>query len=107
MIRTEAPSPASGVSQTVSTMPVDIRPSRLPAKEETVHRILTVCALLVAFSIPSSTRAQPLPSWQEHSGARHTYSLSGVRILVVVAEQFNDQEAAQMAACWRGWGAKV
>ncbi len=70
-------------------------------------RILS-CLLFLAAVLPVSPGiAQPLPSWQEHSGARYDYNLSGIRILVIAADQFNDQETTEMARCWRGWGADV
>ncbi len=72
-----------------------------------MRRILPAFLFLTALLTASPGQAQPVPSWQEHSGARHDYNLSGVRILVIAADQFNDEEATQMARCWRGWGANV
>ncbi len=56
---------------------------------------------------PSWSAAQPSPTWPEHSGLSRTYDLSRARILVIVAPDFNADEAAGMAACWKGWGARV
>lgn len=72
-----------------------------------MRRILPCFLFLAAVLTASPGHAQPPPSWQEHSGARHDYNLSGVRILVIAADEFNDEEATQMARCWRGWGANI
>ncbi len=72
-----------------------------------MHRTMPCCLFLALVLTASASPAQPLPTWQEHSGVRHDYNLSGIRILVIAADQFNDEEATQMARCWKGWGANV
>ena len=45
--------------------------------------------------------------WKEDSGIELNYDLSGIRILNVIYEGFNYEEAIEITDRWKKWGAKV
>lgn len=46
-------------------------------------------------------------AWKENSGNEWNYDLSGIRILTVIYEGFNYEEAVDITDYWKKWGASV
>jgi len=45
--------------------------------------------------------------WKEDTGIERDYDLSKIRVLTIVYEGFNYEEAIEITNCWKKWGAKV
>ncbi len=54
--------------------------------------------------MPARSLAQ---NWKENSGTEWNYDLEGVRILAVIYEGFNYEEAIDICDYWKKWGANV
>lgn len=59
---------------------------------------------LLLFFLKSNCSAQ---SWKESTGAKWNYDLSKVRILTIVFDGFNYEEAIEISDYWKNWGAAV
>ncbi len=65
---------------------------------------LTVTGIFFLFFVTGSSMAQ---DWKECSGTEWNYNLSGKRILTVIYEGFNYDEAVDISNYWKKWGARV
>ena len=59
--------------------------------------------ILFLFLIGNSTAQK----WKEDTGIERDYDLSKIRVLTIVYEGFNYEEAIEITNYWKKWGAKV
>ena len=65
---------------------------------------LTIIGIVFLFFVTGSLMAQ---TWKECSGIDWNYDLSGKRILTVIYEGFNYDEAVDISNYWKKWGARI
>lgn len=68
-----------------------------------MKKLLSVISVIF-FLISGSLMAQ---AWKEFSGTEWDYDLSGIKILTVIYEGFNYDEAVDITDYWKKWGASV
>ena len=63
-----------------------------------------ISVFILLLMLNGDSRAQ---KWKEDTGIERDYDLSKVRVLTIVYEGFNYEEAIEITNYWKKWGAKV
>ncbi|OFX83995.1 MAG: hypothetical protein A2W99_03415 [Bacteroidetes bacterium GWF2_33_16] len=71
---------------------------------KTIKKISIITNVLLILIIKGNVTAQ---NWKECTGTNWNYDLSKVRIITIVFDGFNYEEAVEISGYWKNWGAKV